>query len=87
MIKHSGTCTAHLTLSGTPDSLHLCVSDFGVGFDPESMEDKRGLGLVSMQERVRGVGGEIIIESQPSCGTRINVRVPVPHGGVRAEKA
>ena len=51
MIQHSGARAAEIELFGTANSLCLCVSDSGVGFDPQSIHVKAGLGLVSMQER------------------------------------
>jgi PAS domain S-box-containing protein len=77
VIKHSGTQHAKVFLEKTDRALHLSVSDSGCGFDPESDKTRRGLGLISMAERLRLVGGEISIHSQPSSGTLINVTVPL----------
>jgi PAS domain S-box-containing protein len=76
-VKHSGTAKAQVELSGSPDAIRLRVSDSGIGFDARGSK-RNGLGLVSMEERLRLVGGEIAIDSQPSQGTRIDVRVPLP---------
>jgi signal transduction histidine kinase len=62
---------------GTPGEIHLTISDAGVGFDLEAAMKGRGLGLVSMQERVRLVNGTISIASRLTRGTEITVRVPV----------
>ena len=56
IIKHSGACEASVVLVGTPDVIHLSVSDSGRGFDVDSLESKSGLGLISMRERLRLVG-------------------------------
>ena len=48
----------------------------GKGFDVAAAQKGRGLGLTSMQERVRVVNGKIAIESKPMGGTTIHVRVP-----------
>jgi signal transduction histidine kinase len=56
--------------------IHLVVSDLGRGFDLETAMQGRGLGLTSMQERLRLVGGELSINSQPKGGTTIHARVP-----------
>jgi PAS domain S-box-containing protein len=77
VVKHSGTDHAVVELSGTPDGIHLRVSDDGAGFDPATAGNG-GLGLVSMRERLHLVGGEIAIDSRPSGGTRIDVCVPAP---------
>ena len=76
VIKHSGARDAKLKLLGTKAEIVLRVSDTGVGFEAASPAIKRGLGLVSMKERLRLVGGTIVVESHPSQGTRITASVP-----------
>src|SRR3989442_11433372 len=76
-IKHSGAQQAEVALRGTADAISLRIIDHGRGFDPRRTQGKRGLGLVSMRERVRHLGGEIAIDSQPSGGTRLHVGVPL----------
>jgi PAS domain S-box-containing protein len=77
VIKHSGAREALVVLEKTDGEISLSVSDEGCGFDTESQEMKRGLGFISMRERLRLVGGEISIHSQPSWGTQIDVSVPL----------
>ena len=77
VIKHGGAPDAKVELLGTADAIVLRVSDTGVGFDVGSPASKRGLGLVSMRERLRLVGGTLSIESRPSQGTRITASVPL----------
>jgi signal transduction histidine kinase len=77
VVKHSGTREVEIELTGSPVTVDLCVTDSGAGFDPELIQGKGGLGLISMRERLRLVGGELHIESQPSRGTRINAGVPI----------
>jgi two-component system sensor histidine kinase DegS len=57
--------------------IHLFVNDLGRGFDWETAMQGRGLGLTSMQERVRLVNGTIEIQSKPMRGTSVHVRVPL----------
>jgi PAS domain S-box-containing protein len=74
--KHSGARCAMVRLTFEADTLTLQIADHGSGFimrDPERM----GLGLVSMRERVRLVGGDFAIHTAPGQGTRIGVRVPL----------
>jgi signal transduction histidine kinase len=75
--KHSGTRYFEVQLWGTWGEVHLTVKDFGVGFDPEVARKARGLGLISMQERLNLVNGRISIRSEPKAGTVVNVHVPV----------
>jgi len=60
-----------------PDAVHLKVTDSGRGFDVEAAKQSRGLGLISMYERVRLVNGALTIESKPMQGTAIHVCIPV----------
>jgi signal transduction histidine kinase len=62
--KHSGTREAEVELFETADSIHLIVRDNGQGFDLKTAMKERGLGIVSMRERVKLVGGELSIDSQ-----------------------
>ena len=61
----------------TPGEIRLIVSDHGVGFDVESVSKGRGLGLISMHERVKLVHGTFSIVSKLNEGTEINVLIPV----------
>jgi len=79
--KHSGVRYFEVELWGTPDEIHLTVSDAGAGFDIDTAKASRGLGLISMEERLRLVGGELSINSQPKRGTTIHARVRLNSGG------
>ncbi|HEY2117829.1 MAG TPA: ATP-binding protein [Candidatus Acidoferrum sp.] len=73
--EHSGASGAKVELVGHQDRLELSISDSGAGFSLESAKKASGLGLISMQERVRSVGGQLSVESEPSHGTRIRVHI------------
>ncbi len=75
-LKHSGVRIFEVKLHGSPAEVLLTVRDSGVGFEPD-MKDIQGLGLISMQERVRLVKGTISITSNPQSGTAIDVRIPL----------
>jgi PAS domain S-box-containing protein len=77
VIKHSSAQHAQVELSGGADAIRLRIVDDGTGFDPEPINGKGGLGLVSMRERLHLVQGAITIDSRPLNGTRIDVRVPL----------
>ena len=74
--RHSGAPEAEVKLSGSGDEVELCISDSGQGFDVESAKVGSGLGIISIRERLRLIGGNLSIESEPSHGTRIRVRIP-----------
>jgi len=77
VLKHSGAVDAKVEVSGHSDRIELCISDSGTGFSPESAREETGIGLISMRERLRLVGGILSVESEPSHGTRICVRIPL----------
>jgi signal transduction histidine kinase len=84
VVKHGKTSEAKVELSGQGDGIYLCISDAGVGFNLESAKGEFGLGLISMRERLRSVGGYLSVESDPSRGTRIFARVPLSKISIQA---
>jgi signal transduction histidine kinase len=76
VVKHSTSRHAAVELRGNARAIWLEVSDDGIGFDREALAARGGLGLISMQERVRLVGGEFVVDSRPNEGTRIAAWVP-----------
>ena len=77
VVKHAGTTEVSLTLAGGPGRLSLTIRDNGAGFDARSVKGKGGLGLISMQERVRLVNGEFSVKSTPGHGVLITIHVPL----------
>jgi PAS domain S-box-containing protein len=84
VVKHSGTRVADVALVGRENDVELCVTDQGRGFTLDT--DHAGLGLVSMRERVRTLGGRFIVRSSPGQGTRIGVYVPVRSKALARER-
>lgn len=76
VVKHSAAKSAHVRISRERAVIHLSIVDDGCGFKFDEVRDK-GLGLVSIQERVQAAKGELVITSNPGAGTRIDVRLPV----------
>ena len=85
VVRHSGAREALVDLRCSEQEIRLRVADRGNGFDMESGGSKKGLGLLSMRERMRLVGGAISIDSRQGQGTRVEVRVPLGRAGVRAD--
>lgn len=77
VLRHSEATEVHSSLTATADSLELEISDNGKGFDPNSIGNKKTLGLLGMKERVHLMGGSYNIYSKPSQGTIIKVLVPL----------
>ena len=65
-----------MSLRATAGGLQLVVADDGRGFDVVAAMKTSGLGLLSMQERLRLVNGDVTIESRPGSGTRVCASVP-----------
>jgi PAS domain S-box-containing protein len=77
IVKHAGADRVRVCLDRIDEQLHLLIEDNGCGFDPGSIRcregDSRGLGLLSMKERVSLSGGVYQLASAPGQGTRIEV--------------
>jgi two-component system CheB/CheR fusion protein len=78
--KHAGKATVTVTLTGGKEELRLRIRDNGVGFMPSRVRGQGGLGLVSMEERVRLLNGNFEVQSRPQRGVTINISVPLPIG-------
>jgi signal transduction histidine kinase len=74
-VRHSGAENVRIELAGVTGWITLSVADDGRGFDITSPTSD-GLGLVSMRERVKSVGGVLEIHSTRGSGTRVMVAVP-----------
>ena len=77
VVKHSGAREARVTLTRHGNAIDLCIEDFGTGFDQEALRKGGTLGLISMRERARLVGGQLSIESGMGTGTRIFLEAPL----------
>jgi PAS domain S-box-containing protein len=77
LAKYAAVSEAWVTLVGTGRDLLLRVQDKGVGFDPAEGHSQPGLGLSSMEERVRLIQAKLSITSAPGRGTTVDVRVPL----------
>jgi len=77
--KHADARHVRVELSRAPREVHLSISDDGKGFDEMGTRGKgHGLGLVSIDERVRVLRGNVRIETRPRGGTRLQVHIPHP---------
>ena len=73
---HAGARQVHVTLRGTADGLELVIADDGQGFNLAQAQHQGGLALISLDERVRLVGGSLTIHTQVKRGTEVRVQVP-----------
>jgi len=82
-VKHSGAEFVQVVLAKSGQAIRLSISDNGCGFDTRSELMEKGLGFISMHERLRLVGGDIKIYSQPLRGTRIDALVPLKFPNIK----
>jgi signal transduction histidine kinase len=77
--KHSGAKEAWISLTETNGLINLTIEDAGRGLDPQRVSSN-GIGLVSMKERVRAVGGSLEFGSRPGGGAVTRVLLSIPRG-------
>ena len=77
VVKHSGATHARAELCSTTNEIRLRIVDTGFGFDPALRNEDAGLGLISMRERLRLIGGRLSVQSAPMRGTEILAEVPL----------
>ena len=76
-MKHSGKRCFAVSLKRALNEIQLSVQDSGVGFDPEKVIAGCGLGLTSMKERLKLVGGQLSVDSKVRVGTTVQACVPL----------
>jgi signal transduction histidine kinase len=78
-VRHAAARRVTVKLDGRGDTLRIEVTDDGIGFDPGDPELRsRHLGLTSMEERARELGGTLTLSSEPGKGTKVRLEVPRP---------
>ena len=78
VIAHAGASRADVGLLQMDDQAQITIADDGRGFDATNrVERDTGLGLVSMSERARIIGGTVSIVSGPNQGTRVQATIPM----------
>ena len=75
-IKHSGSNKIKCNLKKVEDTLNIEVNDYGIGFDIDKIKkDNTGIGLVSLSQRVKMIGGKLEINSVLGKGTTVKIVV------------
>ena len=75
--RHAKASKIRVTLHGGVGTMFLTIEDDGAGFDVQQARG-RGLGLLGIEERIRGLGGQVEFLSQPQKGTLLRCEIPVP---------
>ena len=78
--KYSGTGQATVDLRVKGDRLEVTVRDEGSGFDLKGLRTNQGLGIRSIEERVRSLGGKFELRSEPGKGTTLRASLPLKSG-------
>jgi signal transduction histidine kinase len=76
IVRHSGAASS-VCLTGENSHLTLAIRDNGPGFDREAVRGRGGVGLVSMEERCRMIGGSFQLDTAPGEGVSITLSAPL----------
>jgi len=91
VVKHSGARNAQVQFSANAVGISLCIADQGKGFNLGVKNPAAGIGLIGMTERLRLVGGRLLVKSETGRGTEIlaeaPVALPVAEGKAKAHAA
>jgi PAS domain S-box-containing protein len=74
---HAGAQKARVSLRSIDHNLELVIADDGQGFNLAEAGGLGGLGLISLDERVRLIGGSLTINTEPQHGTEVRVQIPL----------
>jgi signal transduction histidine kinase len=74
-LKHAHARRITVLLQQVQTRVRLEISDDGIGFDPVTVHDKGGLGLLGIEERVAQLGGRLMLQSVPGAGTQLRVEI------------
>jgi len=77
VLKYAQASTVTIHLRQVEKLVTMEIVDDGVGFDPQDLRSRGGVGLRAMQERATELGGQWRVVSQPGKGTRVQVEVPL----------
>jgi signal transduction histidine kinase len=77
VVKHSQANSATVELGVNASGVSLRIKDHGVGFNVDRSNTGAGIGLIGMQERIRLVGGRLLVRSELRRGTEVVAEVPL----------
>jgi PAS domain S-box-containing protein len=86
VVNHSRAESAEVKLCAENEVVRLTVTDSGVGFELDQLRERNGLGVISMRERLRAIGGRLSIQSAPGEGTTVEAVVPLKEGDGRVDR-
>ncbi len=74
-LRHARASAVEIVIARRDGRTSLRIADNGIGFDPDAVASRGGLGLITMRERAEFAGGTFAVHSAPGTGTRISVEV------------
>jgi signal transduction histidine kinase len=77
IVKHSQAKSAQVEIGANTNRVSLRIRDDGKGFDSHLVNSDTGIGLTGMRERIRLVGGSLLVRSELTRGTEILAQVPL----------
>lgn len=81
-LKHSNADYIFLKIAKENGKCVICIEDNGKGFKNNNKENNH-FGIVIMEERINLLNGSLLIETEPECGTKIKVEIPLKYGEVK----
>ncbi len=78
-IRHAGCNEITIQIQQFPDELSIMIEDDGCGFDPDSPDKQKGLGLKNAHSRIENLNGQFLIDSLPGRGTIVNIVIPIDY--------
>jgi len=75
--RHSHASRIEIQLQQSNGAFNGSLTDDGVGFDQANSRNENGIGLSGMQQRMKKIGGELLVESSPGYGTKVSFVVPI----------
>jgi signal transduction histidine kinase len=75
-LRHARASEVTIGVLNQDADLRITVEDDGIGFDPESVDQKTHFGLALMRERIEIAGGVLYVDSRLGEGTRIIAKLP-----------
>ena len=77
VIKHANATSVFIQLLKNENTLHIIVEDNGKGFDINQVVNNKGMGLKSIDSRIKYLNGILHYDSSPNHGTTVNIEVPI----------
>ncbi|AXG75063.1 hypothetical protein DVK85_12815 [Flavobacterium arcticum] len=77
IIKHAQATEASIQLTNHDDIINVIIEDNGVGFNIDKIDPEDGMGIVSIQKKIKQLGGSFVVDSTPNKGTTILIDLPI----------